>query len=90
MAPIDPKNGQNDPISYTMIVSGCLKTFLAILDFFDSYHALAMLCKLKNLENLAFLAIFVSKMVEIAHLGGQFFGRKIAVNRAISVGKSIF
>ena len=90
MEPSDRKTGPIDPISYTMIVSGLLNPFLAILDFFDSYHALATLCKLENLGNLAFLAIFVSKMVEIAHFGGHFLGQKIALNRAISVGISIF
>ena len=84
------RNGQNDPISYTMTVSGLLNPFLVISDFFDSYHAIATLCKLKNLGNLAFLAIFLSKMVEIAHFGGHFLGQKIALNRAISVGISIF
>ena len=90
IGPNSPETGPIDPISYTMIVSGLLNPFLAILDFFDSYHALATLCKLENLGNLAFLAIFVSKMVEIAHFGGHFLGQKIALNRAISVGISIF
>ena len=36
------------------------------------------------------LVIFASKMDEIAHFGGRFFGQKIALNRAISVGISIF
>ena len=85
-----PKTGPIDPISYTMIVSGLLSPFLAILDFFDSYHALATLCKLENLGNLTFSAIFGSKMVEIAYFGGHFLGQKIALNRAISVGISIF
>ena len=57
MGPSDRKTGPIHPISDTMIVSGLLKPFLAILDFFDSYHALATLCKLENLGNLAFLAI---------------------------------
>ena len=73
-----------------MTVSGCLNPFFVILDFFDSYHALTTLCKLENLGNLAFLAIFVSKMVEIAHFGGHFLGQKIALNRVISVGISTF
>ena len=90
MGPRDSNIGPNDPISYTMIVPGLFYPFLAILDFFDFYHALATLCKLKNLGNLAFLAIFLSKMVEIAHFGGHFLGQKIALNRAISVGISIF
>ena len=85
-----PENSWNHAISYTMTVFGLLNPFLAILDFFDSYHALATLCKLGNLGNLAFLAIFVPKKVEIAHFGGHFFGQKIALNRAISVGISIF
>ena len=42
MEPSDLNNGRNDPISYTMIVSVGLKSCLAFLDFFDSYHALAM------------------------------------------------
>ena len=58
MEPSDRKTGPIDPISYTMIVSGLLNPFLAILDFFDSYHALATLCKLKNLEKVAFLTTF--------------------------------
>merc|ERR1711994_274555 len=45
-------------------------------NFFDPYHALATLCKLENLGNLEFLAIFVSKMVKIAHFEGSFFGSK--------------
>ena len=49
--PSDPKNGRNDPISSSMIVSGCLKPFLAILDFFDSYRTLATLCKLEETRN---------------------------------------
>merc|ERR1711994_813620 len=76
LGPSVHKTGPIDSILYTMIVSGLLHPFLAILDFFDSYHALATLCKLENLGNLAFLAIFVSKMVEIAHFGGSFFGSK--------------
>ena len=90
IGPSDPNTGRIEPISYTMIVSGLLNPFLAILDFFILYHALVTLCKLENLGNLTFLAIFVSKMVEIAHFGGHFFGQKIALNRAISVGISIF
>ena len=90
MEPSDRKIGPIDPISYTMIVSGLLNPFLAILDFFDSYDALTALCKLENLGNLAFLAIFLSKIVEIAHFGGHFLGQKIALNRAILVGISIF
>ena len=54
----DPKTGLNDPIPCIMIVSWCLNTFLAILDFFNSYHTLVILCKLQNLGFLAFLAIF--------------------------------
>ena len=53
-----PENSWNDPISYTMTVFGLLNPFLAILDFFDSYHALVTLCKLKNLEKVAFLTTF--------------------------------
>ena len=40
-----------------------------------------------------FLGPFLAKIVKIAYLGyleGQFFGRKMAQNRAISVGKSNF
>ena len=55
MEPSDFINGHNDPILCTMIVSGSLKIYLVILHFFDPYHTLAMLCKLKNLGNLAFL-----------------------------------
>ena len=76
MEPSDRKTCPIDPISYTMIVSGLLKPFLAILDFFDSYHALATLYKLENLGNLTFLSIFVSKMVEIAHFGVIFWVKK--------------
>ena len=93
MGPSDLKTGRNELISYTMIVSGCLKTFLVILDFFGSDRALATLCKLENLEIWQCLPIFcnfLSKIGEIAHFGGQFFGRKIDLNRPISVGKSIF
>ena len=57
-APSEPKMGLNDPILFTRIVSGSLEPFSAILDFFDFSHALATLCKLKNLEKLTFLAIF--------------------------------
>ena len=90
MGPSALNTGPNELISYTMIVSGLLNPFLAVLDFFDSYDALATLYKLENLGNLAFLAIFVSKMVEIAHFGGHFLGQKIALNRAISAGISSF
>ena len=76
MGPTDHKTGPIDSISYTMTVSGLLNPFLAILDFFDSYHALATLCKLKNLGSLAFLAIFLSKMVEIAYSGLIFWVKK--------------
>ena len=54
LGPSVHKTGPIDSISYTMIVSGLLHPFLAILDFFDSYHALATLCKLENHRNLAF------------------------------------
>ena len=80
----DAKTDPNELISYTMTVSGLLNLFLLILDFRDSYHALATLGNLENLGNLAFLVIFGSKMVEIAHFGGHFLGQKIALNRAIS------
>ena len=43
-----PKTDPIDPMSYTMIVSGLLNPFLAILDFFDSYHALATFCKFEK------------------------------------------
>ena len=59
MGPSDLKTDLNEPISNIMIVSGLLRPFLAILDFFDSYHALTTFCKLENLGNLAYLAIFV-------------------------------
>ena len=59
-----------------MIVSELLNLLLAIFNFSDPYHALATLCKLENIQNLVFLAIFLSKMVEIAHFGGSFFGSK--------------
>ena len=69
--------GPIHPILYTMTVSWLLNLFLAILYFFDSYHALATLCKLENLGNLAFLAIFAPKL----HiLGGHSLGQKIALN----------
>ena len=90
MEPSDRKTGPIDPISYTMIVSGLLNPFLAILDFFDSYHALATLCKLENLGNLAFLAISLSKMVRLAHFVRHFCGQEIAINRAIKVEISSF
>ena len=90
MGPSDSKTAPNEPISYTMMVFGLLIRSFAILDFLGAYHALATLCKLENLGDLAFLAIFVSKMVEIAHFGGHFLGQKIALNRAISVGISSF
>ena len=85
MTPSRSKNGPNELISYTMTVSGLLNSFLPILDFVGSYHALATLCNLENLGNLAFLVISGSKIVEIAHFGGHFLGQKIALNRAISV-----
>ena len=70
-----------------MIVAGLLKLFLAVVDFFDSYRALATLWKLENLVNLAFLAILSSKL----HiLGGHFLGSKITLNRVISAGISSF
>ena len=74
--PNGPESGPIDPISYTMIVSGLLNPFLAILDFFDSYHALATLCKLKNLENSAFLAIFGVKNGRNWTFWGSFFWSK--------------
>ena len=43
MEPSGRKTGPIDIISYTMIVSGLLNPFLAILHFFDSYHNLATL-----------------------------------------------
>merc|ERR1711994_629461 len=76
IGPNSPETGPIDSILYTMIASGLLNPFLVILDFFDSYHALATLFKLENLGNLAFLAIFMSKIVEIAHFGGSFFWSK--------------
>ena len=47
IGPNGPERGPIDPISYTMIVSGLLNPFLAILDIFDTYQALAILCKLE-------------------------------------------
>ena len=61
MEPSDRKTGPIDPISYTMIVSGLLHPFLTILDYLDSYHALATLYKLENLGNLAFFGNFCVK-----------------------------
>ena len=85
MGPSDTKTGPNESTSYTMIVSELLNPFFTISVFFDSHHALATLCKLENPGNSAFLGIFGSKMVEIAHFGGHFLGQKMALNRAISV-----
>ena len=59
---MDTKHCRKDPISYTMIVPGCLNRFLMILDFFDSYHPLATLYKLKTLGNLAFFDNFCVKI----------------------------
>lgn len=50
-----------------MIVSGLLNPFLANLDFFDSSHALASICKLEDFGYLAILAILGSRIVEVAH-----------------------
>ena len=50
MGPSVRKTGPDEPISYTMIVSGLLNTFLVILDFFYLYHALVTLCKLEKLQ----------------------------------------
>ena len=85
-----PKNGPNDPNSYIMIVSGLLNPFSTILDFHDPYDALATLYKLESHGYLEFLAIFVSKMAEIAHFGGSFLCQGIALNRAILTGISSF
>ena len=52
------KTGPIDPIFYTIVFSGLLNLFSAILIFFELYHALATLCKLKNLEKVAFLTTF--------------------------------
>ena len=60
MAPSEPKTAPYNTMSYTSIVSGCLKPFSAILYFFDFYHALGTLRKLRNLEKLAFLAILAT------------------------------
>ena len=76
MAHSDPKTGSNNPISYTMIVSGCLKPFLAFLDFFDSYHVLAMPCKLKELGNLPFLTILDNFCVNWHFLDFDFLVKK--------------
>ena len=61
---------------HSMIVWGCLNPFLAILIFFDSYHALATLWKLKNLEKLAFLANFGNFCPKLEILAISKFGRK--------------
>ena len=50
IGPSDYKTASGDPISYSMIVYGCLNPFLAISKFFDSYRALASPGKLE--ENL--------------------------------------
>ena len=76
MGPSDRKTGPIHPISDNMIVSGLLKPFLAILDFFDSYHALATLCKLENLGNLAFFGNFCVKNGRNCIFWGSFFGSK--------------
>ena len=73
----DPKTGLNDPVSCIMIVSWCLNTFLAILDFFDSYHTLATLCKLENLGNLAFFGNFCVKNGRNCIFPRPSFGSKI-------------
>ena len=65
MEPSDLNNGRNDPISYTMIVLWLFSTFLAILDFFESYHALAMLCKLKDFENLSKKGFFLCHLKRV-------------------------
>merc|ERR1711994_124758 len=90
MAPSEPKTGPYDPKSYSRIVSAWLKPFSAILDFFDFYHALTTLCKLKNLEELAFLAIFGNFWCKLVILAISKFGRKTAENGPILVQKSIF
>ena len=46
--------------------------------------------QVRKSRNMAFLAIFGSKMGEIAHFGGHFLGQKIALNRAIAAGISSF
>ena len=76
IGPSDPKTGLNDAISYIMIVSWLLNPFSAILDFFDSYHALATPCNIGNIGNLAIFGNFSVKNGRNCIFGGSFFGSK--------------
>ena len=87
IGPSDSKTTPNDPISYTMIVYGRLDLFLAISKFFDSYRAVASPGKLDKTPKLALFEFF---FVRIALLGVSKSGQKMAINRPISVGTSIF
>ena len=72
MGPSIANIGRNDPISYTMIVSGCLNPFLVISDFFDSYRTLATLCKLKKNPDLAFwMAFWANGHLKVPILGSK-------------------
>ena len=64
MEPSDRKTGPIDPISYTMIVYGCLNTFLAILDFFDSCAPPWQPLEVGQSRDFAILEVFlyISKM----------------------------
>ena len=90
MRPRGLKSSRDYSISYTIVVFGYLNPFLAILNFFDSYHALATLRKLKDLEKLAFLANFGNFCPKLEILAISKFDRKMAENRPIVVQKSIF
>ena len=71
----NPRNGRNDPKLVSIVISGKFCPFLAILDFFDSYHALATLCKLKNLK-LIFWPFLGQKWTKLHILGVDFLVKK--------------
>ena len=71
----NPRNSQNDPKLVSIVIIGKFCPFLAILDFFDSYHALSTLCKLKNLR-LIFWPFLHQKWSKLHILELEFWVKK--------------
>ena len=66
--PSDLKTAYNDPISGEMMLCGCLNTFLAISNFFDSYRTLA---RPRKLDKTPKIGTFCNFPVTIAFWGSQ-------------------
>merc|ERR1711997_1052740 len=76
MRPSDRKTGLNDPISYTMIVSGLLKPFLAISDFFRLVSRPSHPLQVEKSWKFRIFGSFSVKNGRNCTFWGSFFGSK--------------